>query len=120
MESPNIKYISELSASIKDIIKDGLNENDIVPLVFTLMKALDKFQELKGVEKKGILLEFLNDYIENNVEDEDKKLFLKKIVSSVLPQAINLLAKMNKKKLKSFLKKVKKVLSSCSVKKSSK
>ncbi len=85
-----------VSSSIKDILKDGLDETDIVPLVFTLMKVMDKFKELKGVEKKTILLEFLNDYIDNNIQDEDKKLLLKKIVSIVLPQAINLLAKINK------------------------
>jgi hypothetical protein len=111
MESPNIKYITELSSSIKDILKDGLDETDIVPLVFTLMKVMDKFKELKGVEKKTILLEFLNDYIDNNIQDEDKKFFLKKIVSIVLPEAINLLAKINKKKLKSMLKKLRNVFS---------
>ena len=111
MESPNIKYITELSTSIADILKDGLDETDIVPLVFTLMKVMDKFKELKGIEKKTILLEFLNDYIDNNIQDEDKKLFLKKIVSIVLPQAINLLAKINKKKLKSMLKKLRNVFS---------
>jgi hypothetical protein len=110
MESDNIKYVSQLSANVKDILKDGLEEHEIIPLVFSLMKLVDKFTELKGEQKKSIVLETLNGYIEENIQDENKKEFIKKVVNVVVPQAINVLAKVNKRKLRSF---VKKVMSSC-------
>ncbi len=110
MESDNIKYVSQLSANVKDILKDGLEEHEIIPLVFSLMKLVDKFTGLKGEQKKSIVLETLNGYIEENIQDENKKEFIKKVVNVVVPQAINVLAKVNKRKLRSF---VKKVMSSC-------
>ncbi len=82
-----------------------INKIGNTPLIY-----LKKASEISGCKIFG-KAEFLNDYIDNNIQDEDKKFFLKKIVSIVLPEAINLLAKINKKKLKSMLKKLRNVFS---------
>ena len=54
--------VDAISKSLEDSIKD-LSLDNIIDLVPQLIKCVDKYKKLKGIEKKQLVIELINHFI---------------------------------------------------------
>lgn len=95
---------NDMINSLKNILNNLLNETDLnsenlLYIVTNVMTAVGKYKTLSGSEKKEIVLGLINDAIDN-IKDSDIKQILTVMMKWVVPNAIDLLIDISKKKYK--------------------
>ena len=77
-----------------------LSSENIIYIVSNLMSTVGKYKKLSGVEKKEIVLLFINNIIDNSNLDDTVKISLQLAVSTVVPNAIDILVDISHGKYK--------------------
>lgn len=91
---------------IKDVIKNGeLTRSNVVFILLTLMKSVEKFKNITGIQKKAIVLDVLNTFIDENISDLTEASELKLLVQLTIPSLIDTLVSIDTKEIKIKLKK---------------
>lgn len=94
-----------------DILQYGLSAENLLFLVTNLMQTVGKYKKMSGSDKKKIVIVLINDAIETRIEDKNLEDFLQLMVTNVVPDTIDLLVDISKKKYK--FSKVSKIFSKC-------
>jgi hypothetical protein len=106
--------VERLYEEVKRLLYGGkLTPTNVVIILVELMKIVDGYPELKGAQKKQVLLEAINMLIDDqhdNVEDSNN---LKMIVKMTLPAVIDVAVSIDKKQLKIKAKKFYRNLLGC-------
>jgi hypothetical protein len=91
---------------LKKIVGDGkLTTTNIIITLVSLMQTVDGYADLKGEQKKAVVLEAIIHLIDETVQESDKASF-KQLVLLTLPSVVDNFVKLDKKKLKIKTKKV--------------
>jgi len=91
-------FIKEVFDTINVKIK---NVNDLVQLVYPLMKIVSKYNNLPGTTKKTLVLVCLKEFVDKSPNlSEDVKNTIKNSVDTILPPVIDQFYSLNKNKLK--------------------
>ena len=90
--------VDAISKSLEDSIKD-LSLDNIIDLVPQLIKCVDKYKKLKGVEKKQLVIELINHFIDITDGFGDDAI-IDPILKKIVPSVIDNLIKVDKKQLK--------------------
>ena len=90
--------VDAISKSLDDSIKD-LSLDNIIDLVPQLIKCVDKYNDLKGVEKKQLVVELINHFIDITDGFGDDAI-IDPILKQIVPSVIDNLIKVDKKQLK--------------------
>ena len=92
---------------LKKVVGDGkLTTTNVITILVNLMQTVDGYVDLKGVQKKAVVLEAILHLIEEEVQDETEKEQFKQLVLLTLPSVVDSFVKLDKKKLKIKTKKV--------------
>lgn len=103
----DVNQVEILRLEIKKILNgEKMSASNVMFILVSLMQTVESFNNLKGVNKKHLILSVLNKYIEEEVEDEDEERTLKLLVSMTLPSAMDMLVSIDKKELKIKLSKL--------------
>lgn len=85
---------------IKKAVGDGkLTPNNVVNILISLMQTVDGYADLKGAQKKAVVIEAILQLIEAEVEEASKEQF-KQLVLITLPSVVDSFVKLDAKKLK--------------------
>lgn len=77
---------------------EKLTEANILHIVLQIMKIVDKYPELKGEEKKQIIIDVLKKYVNENAEEERKATLLT-LIDLTLPVAIDTFIALDKSEM---------------------
>ena len=92
---------------LKKVVGDGkLTTTNVITILVSLMQTVDGYVDLKGAQKKAVVLEAILHLIEEEVQDETEKEQFKQLVLLTLPSVVDNFVKLDKKKLKIKTKKV--------------
>ena len=101
VEAVSKQNIDILTKEIKDIIQgEKIKKEDIVTILLSAMQIVQTFPNMKGREKKALVLHVLSTIINEQVEDADEAKLLKSIISFTLPSVIDTFIDLDKNKLK--------------------
>ena len=96
---------------LKKVVGDGkLTTTNVITILVSLMQTVDGYVDLKGAQKKAVVLEAILHLIEEEVQDVTEKEQFKQLVLLTLPSVVDNFVNLDKKKLKI---KTKKVINSC-------
>ncbi len=93
--------LEKLYLELEIIFKNRKIEADVIlSIVVTLMQIVDRYPDLKGIEKKLVVIGVLIRYVEENVEDEKTRGDLVMFINLVLPNVIDTFIAIDKRELK--------------------
>ena len=93
-----VKMIDKLYIELKKILrseKDGeiatITPENIITIALNLMQVVETYRELKGVEKKQLIINTLKKFIDDEMKGKDPeyRLLILSIVNTTLPIAID-------------------------------
>ena len=90
--------VDAISKSLESTIKD-LSLDNIVDLVPQLIKSVEKYKDLKGVEKKQLVIELIKHFIDIT-DGFGEDAIIDPILKQLVPSIIDNLIKVDKKELK--------------------
>lgn len=93
------KTYEKLCETLKSINgAENITSNNLIFVVTNLMSVIGKYTDINGIQKKEIVINFINNSINNSNLNSDDKFVLNSIVSNVVPGAIDMLVEVAKKK----------------------
>jgi len=93
--------LEKLYLELEVIFKNKKIEADVIlSIVVTLMQIVDRYPDLKGIEKKLVVIGVLIRYVEENVEDEKTRGDLIMFINLVLPNVIDTFIAIDRRELK--------------------
>lgn len=93
-----VKIVDKLYIELKKILrseKDGeiatITPENIITIALNLMQVVETYRELKGVEKKQLIINTLKKFIDDEMKGKDPeyRLLILSIVNTTLPIAID-------------------------------
>lgn len=94
------EVINELTQTLESTVNTGdLDAKRLVQLIPDLMELVEKYPELKGRDKKRLVIEVLRKFVNNKVENEDKKTRLLELLDEVVPDMVDIVVDASKGKL---------------------
>lgn len=90
-----------------------LNSRNVITITLSLMQIVDGYEEVHGVQKKAVIMNILDRWIDSKVEDEQEKMELKLLVKMTLPSVIDGFIAIDRKQLQIKMKKGFKSLIGC-------
>lgn len=107
LQNNDIKNISpseRLYDELKKIVGEGkLTSSNIVTILISLMQIVENY-DVKGTEKKAIILDVLDHLIDDTMDAEEAK-NLKSLIQFILPSVIDTFISLDKKEIVIKLKK---------------
>ena len=92
---------------LKKVVGDGkLTTTNVITILISLMQTVDGYVDLKGAQKKAVVLEAILHLIEEEVQDATEKAQFKQLVLLTLPSVVDNFVQLDKKKLKIKTKRV--------------
>jgi hypothetical protein len=93
--------VERLYEEVKRLLHGGkLTPTNVVMIMIDLMQIVDKYTELKGPQKKQVLLSALNMLIDDQNDNVEDVTDLKMLVKMTLPSVIDVIMSIDKKQLK--------------------
>ena len=93
-------YIDKLYIEIMNVIeKNNIEITDIVGVTINMMKIVDKYKNINGVQKKNLILHILGKLIDDKIEDEQLVNNLKFIINMTMPFVIDTFISIDKREL---------------------
>ena len=106
--------VCTLYEQLKQMIGSGkVTSGNVVTVVVNLMQLVDKYPDLSGHQKKGVILHVLNVVIDEQVDDDEQAGQLKLLVQMTLPTVIDTIVSVDKKELQIKVTKGLKKFCSC-------
>ena len=99
--------VENLYRELKQLLNGSkLTEGNVVSILISLMRFIDTFPNLRGYQKKLVILEAMNIMIDDQYKDDPEHcLNLKTLVSMTLPGVIDAFVEIDKKKINIKIKK---------------
>jgi len=106
--------VERLYEVIKNILQGGkLNTTNVILILVDLMKVVNTYPDLKGHQKKTVVLSAINMLIDDQNDNVEDAQALKILVSITLPTVIDVVVSVDTKKIKLGLKRSCTILTSC-------
>lgn len=97
---------NKLYEEVKVILGTGtISSSNVVAVLLSLMQLVENYTDVKGVQKKAIILDVLNHIIEDQIENVDEAMNLKLLVQMTLPSVIDTFVSLDKKEISIKFKK---------------
>jgi hypothetical protein len=104
--SPPRKAITRLYTQLKDIVGDAtIDRENIVGIALALMQLVEEYQDVKGPQKKDLVLHVLKLFIKDTIPDQSEAEPVTSVVELTLPTVIDTIVSVDKKELKIKLRK---------------
>jgi hypothetical protein len=82
--------VNTLYNNLKDIIGNGkISVANITSITINLMQIVDKYKNVKGLEKKKIVLDVLNRIVDDTIDDKAEEQQLKLLLAISVPVLID-------------------------------
>lgn len=95
-----------LYEEIKNILGRGkITSANMVAVLLSLMQIVENYSDVKGVQKKAIILDALTHIIDDQIDDTQEAMNLKLLVQMTLPSVIDTFVSLDKKEISIKLKK---------------
>ena len=95
------KAITRLYDELKDVVGTrSIDKENVVGIVLSLMKLVEKHDDVKGEQKKNLIIYVLNCFINDTVSDKNEAEVITGIVNFTLPTVIDTIVSIDKKELK--------------------
>ncbi len=106
--------VSRLYDEIEAMI-DGkkIDATSIISVATLLMKTVEKYTDVNGIQKKEIVLAVLRKIVEEKVDDQDEKKNILFLIETTVPPVIDALVSVDKGQLKIKIQKGCKSLFPC-------
>ena len=105
-EKSKDKPVSRLYDELSGIIGDRkITVTNIVSVVTLLMKTVDKYTDVKGIQKKELVLAVVTKVVNETMSDDDERNNILYVVEGVLPTVIDTIIQVDKGQLLIKLKK---------------
>ncbi len=109
-----LKAVEMLYEELKKVIGNGsLSRSNVVVVLLSLMRSVEQYDDVNGVQKKEMILNALNHLISDQIRDPIEAMELKLLVQLTLPTVIDTFVSIDKKELQIKLKKGCSKLFSC-------
>jgi hypothetical protein len=96
--------------NIKKSLNGGLlSPSSLVPILVNLMKIIEGFPQLKGVQKKDVILKAFKNFVAQNLSEGEKQ-NIEPLIDLTLPTLIDTLVSVDKREMQI---KIKKLISKC-------
>lgn len=112
IEIGDVKVTFPLNASdrlyteLQNIIGNGkITRSNIVIILLSLIQSVENYEDVKGSQKKAIILDVLNHFIEGQIEDQQEEIEMKLLVQLTIPSIIDTFIGIDKKKIRVKLRK---------------
>ena len=101
-----LSVVDNLYEEVKDIIKDRvITPENIIQVVITCMKLVEQNKNLSGSQKKVIVLRVVELLINDIICDDDTRKNLEMVVTTVLPNLIDVMKSLDIGKISIKIKK---------------
>jgi hypothetical protein len=95
-----------LYEELKKIIGNRkLNSSNVVVVLLSLMQSVEQYEDVRGVQKKALILDALNHLIDDQISNTQEAMEMKLLVQLTLPTVIDTFVSIDKKELQIKLKK---------------
>ena len=95
-----------LYEDLKVIIGTGkISAANMVSVLISLMQLVETYDDVKGMQKKAVILDALRHIIDDQIEDAQEAANLKLLVQMTLPSVIDTFVSLDKKEMTIKLKK---------------
>lgn len=95
---PEDKVVDKLKDILETLLdKELLTSNNILDILLNLMIAIEKFENIKGEQKKNVIIQVFNIYLEDK---DDVSNELKELVKFLLPKIIDTFISIDKREVK--------------------
>ena len=109
-----VESVNKLYNELSNILKGNkLTTINAISIVISLMKIVETYDNLKGEQKKQIILQVLTMFIEDSVHDDDELNELNSLIEILLPIIIDTVISIDKKEIQIKVKKCWKQLFAC-------
>jgi len=98
------EIVDELYNSIKSLVNDELDITKLMQITTTLMQVVETYSELKGQEKKGLILQVIDKISEELPEGTAKDVV--KTTRPIIPNIIDTVISVDKGELKIKAKRI--------------
>lgn len=117
VDLPTSNIIDKLYNSLSRIVEgEKINTTNVVSIVTNLIQIVEKYPDIKGEQKKLLLIHVLKNFVKNNLDDEEKIAVLT-FIDLFLPSVIDTIISVDKKEIVIKMKKSFKVCFPCCFKK---
>lgn len=97
---------NRLYEEVKVILGNGkISSANLVAVLLSLMQLVETYDDVKGLQKKAIILDTLNHIIEDQIDDSQEATNLKLLIQLTLPSVIDTFVSLDKKEISIKLKK---------------
>lgn len=109
------KATERLYGELKEIVGERtVDRENIVEIALALMKLVEHYPDLKGPQKKQLIIHVLNTFIADTVADPTEAELIEGIVKFTLPALIDTVVSIDKKEVQVKVRKgIRKLLSCC-------
>ena len=106
--------VARLYDEVESIISNKkIDAGSMISVVTLLMKTVDKYTDVNGIQKKEVVLAVLRKIIEETVKDESERQNILYLADQAVPAVIDTIVSIDKGQLKIKIEKGCKKLTSC-------
>jgi hypothetical protein len=104
--SPPRKAVTRLYTELKNIVGDRtVDRENVVGIALALMQLVENYREVKGPQKKELVLHVLKLFIEDTISNQSEAKLVTGVIELTLPTVIDTIVSVDKKELKIKLRK---------------
>lgn len=117
VQLPASELIDKLYKNLSDILEgEKINTTNVVLIATNLIQIVERYPELKGVQKKLLLIHVLKRFVKDNLDGEEETAVLT-FIDLFLPSVIDTIISVDKKEIAIKMKKSFKICFPCCFKK---
>ena len=105
--TPSNNAVKKLYHEIKKYLNGGkITQSNVIAVLVNLMKLIEEFPDLSGVQKKHVVIQAICVAVDDQREDVEEATRIKEFVVLTLPDVIDTIVDIDKRKLKIKIKKI--------------
>lgn len=106
--------LDRLYIQLQKFLNDSpISSTNIVPTIISLMKTVETYKEVSGVDKRNMIIHVLNRFVREQMGDTQETKYIKFIIDNTAKEIIDTLISVDKKQLVIKTKKYFSKLFSC-------
>ena len=114
VDDPGSYAFDRLYQKMQEVAKNGVTSRNITGIVLTLMQSVQTIGNLNGPQKKEIVIDVVNKFISENINNESVKHDLQIFTNLTLPPLIDEFVALNNRETRiKFKNCIRKIISRC-------
>ena len=99
-------YAISLYNELKQIVTTGISRSNVVFIILTLMKSVEHYKNIDGIQKKALVLDVVGTFIDDTITNRNEADEMKLLLQLTLPTLIDTLVSLDTKEFRIKLRKV--------------